>query len=80
MAHPDCAKCGTEEAVVTCESGLRQLSILSSFYQPEPLFRRLVFKNQSVASPNTPSILLSTFLLFFLHGPGFFCYGSNSDC
>ena len=24
MAHPDCAKYSTEEAVATCESGLRQ--------------------------------------------------------
>ena len=24
MTHPDCAKFGTEEAVATCEAGLRQ--------------------------------------------------------
>ena len=24
MTHPDCAKCSTEDAVATCEAGIRQ--------------------------------------------------------
>ena len=31
MAHPDCAKYSTEEAVATCESGLRQRKGNSGF-------------------------------------------------
>ena len=31
MTHPDCAKYSTEEAVATCESGLRQWGGSSRF-------------------------------------------------
>ena len=31
MTHPDCAKYSTEEAVATCESGLRQTGGRSRF-------------------------------------------------
>jgi len=31
MSHPDCAKYSTEEAVATCESGLRQRGGRSRF-------------------------------------------------
>jgi len=31
MTHPDCAKYSTEEAVATCESGLRQRGGSSRF-------------------------------------------------
>jgi len=31
MTHPDCAKYSTEEAVATCESGLRQRGTHSRF-------------------------------------------------
>ncbi len=31
MTHPDCAKYSTEEAVATCESGLRQRGSHSRF-------------------------------------------------